>query len=65
MYPEDPRQPFYDISGKEMLPLARMYFTREKLIPKACDDDILESFVNITDENEDDANKRNHNFLQN
>lgn len=58
MYPEDPRQPFYDMTGKEMLPLARFYFSRDKIIPKACDDNILESFVNTLDENEDDASKR-------
>ncbi|XP_012289125.1 spondin-1 [Orussus abietinus] len=40
-YPEDPRSPFYDPTGKPMLPLARMYLTREEIIPRSCSEDAL------------------------
>ncbi len=39
MYPEDPRAPFYDPSGAPMQPLARLYVTREAVVPKPCGDD--------------------------
>lgn len=38
MYPEDPRSPFYSTSSNEMLPLAKLFIHREKLIPKKCSD---------------------------
>ncbi|XP_034946903.1 spondin-1 [Chelonus insularis] len=40
-YPEDPRSPFYDPSGKPMPPLAKLYINREKIIPRGCDESIL------------------------
>ena len=42
MYPEDPRSPFYDPSGKPMLPLARLYLDREEIKKKSCDERDLE-----------------------
>ncbi|KAJ8679348.1 hypothetical protein QAD02_015135 [Eretmocerus hayati] len=42
MYPEDPRSPFYDPSGKPMLPLARLYINREEVKKRSCDDRDLE-----------------------
>ncbi|XP_014248718.1 spondin-1 [Cimex lectularius] len=36
-FPSDPRSPFYDPSGKEMKPLARLYLTRQRLYEKSCD----------------------------
>ncbi|OXU19347.1 hypothetical protein TSAR_016796 [Trichomalopsis sarcophagae] len=45
MYPEDPRSPFYDPSGKPMLPLARLYIDREEIKKKSCDERDLEDQV--------------------
>ncbi|XP_077292585.1 spondin-1-like [Arctopsyche grandis] len=36
-YPKDPDSPFYDASGKEMKPLARLNITRQRLYGKSCD----------------------------
>ncbi|XP_023024840.1 extracellular matrix protein f-spondin [Leptinotarsa decemlineata] len=52
-YPEDPRAPFYDPSKKEMHPLARLYLTREKLIPKNCDESFLTAQLDVSENNED------------
>ncbi|XP_043286181.1 spondin-1 [Venturia canescens] len=41
IYPEDPRSPFYDPTGRPMLPLARLYLNREKVIQHSCDEDSL------------------------
>ena len=61
MYPEDPRAPFYDPSGKPMLPLARLYLTRNAVIPKSCDeqslDKILDEAVQVA-ENTEDTSRR-------
>ncbi|GLV35646.1 fat-spondin [Carabus blaptoides fortunei] len=57
LYPEDPRQPFYDTSKKEMPPLARFYFTREKIIPKSCDEQFLTSQIEVSEDSEDDTTK--------
>lgn len=35
--PNDPRSPFYDPTGAEMKPLARLYLTRQRLYEKNCD----------------------------
>jgi hypothetical protein len=57
LYPEDPRAPFYDPSGKPMLPLARLYLSRDSVIPKSCDevslDRILEEAVQVAENTED------------
>lgn len=58
LYPEDPRQPFYDPSKKEMPPFARFYFTREKIIPKSCDEQFLTSQIEVSEDSEDDTTKR-------
>jgi hypothetical protein len=61
MYPEDPRAPFYDPTRKPMLPLARLYLTRNAVIPKSCDeqslDRILEEAVQVA-ENTEDTSRR-------
>lgn len=44
-YPEDPRSPFYDPSGRPMLPLARLYLNREKIIQRGCDEDVLQQQI--------------------
>ncbi|KAL9692241.1 hypothetical protein quinque_015842 [Culex quinquefasciatus] len=38
-YPNDPRSPFYEPSGAEMKPLARIYLSRQRLYEKNCDSD--------------------------
>ncbi|XP_017766480.1 PREDICTED: spondin-1 [Eufriesea mexicana] len=45
LYPEDPRSPFYDPTGRPMMPLARLYLNREKTIPRSCDDDAIQQQV--------------------
>ena len=61
MYPEDPRAPFYDPSGKPMKSLARLYLTRNAVISKSCDeqslDRILEEAVQVA-ENTEDTSRR-------
>lgn len=58
-YPEDPRAPFYNPSQDEMNPLARLYLTRESIIPKNCGDTLLEALVQETVEHTDDSARRN------
>lgn len=46
-FPNDPRSPFYDPTGAEMKPLARLYLSRQRLYERDCskknqDDDIQE-----------------------
>jgi hypothetical protein len=61
LYPEDPRAPFYDPTGEPMLPLARLYVSRESVIQKSCDeqslDRILEEAVHVA-ENTEDSSRR-------
>ncbi|XP_011160300.1 spondin-1 isoform X2 [Solenopsis invicta] len=38
-YPNDSRSPFYDPSGMDMKPFARLYFNRQRLYEKICDND--------------------------
>lgn len=45
LYPEDPRSPFYDPTGRPMLPLARLYLNREKIVPRGCDEEVLQQQV--------------------
>ncbi|KAF5270103.1 hypothetical protein FQA39_LY08515 [Lamprigera yunnana] len=56
MYPEDPRAPFYDPTKKEMHPMARFYFKREKVIPKGCDETFLTAQLDVS-ENTEDTNR--------
>lgn len=35
--PNDPRSPFYDASGSEIKPLAKLYLSRQRLYEKTCD----------------------------
>ena len=37
-YPADPRSPFYDPTGAEMKPLARLVISRQRVYEKACTD---------------------------
>lgn len=54
MYPEDPRAPFYNPKSDKMIPLAKLYIRRDKLIPKSCDDDFLLSQILDESENTED-----------
>ncbi|KAI5645119.1 hypothetical protein NE865_02667 [Phthorimaea operculella] len=56
MYPEDPRAPFYNPGGS-IAPMARLYLTREKLIPRACDEEILQALVVDEAENTQSVNR--------
>ncbi|KAF7283544.1 hypothetical protein GWI33_000285 [Rhynchophorus ferrugineus] len=52
-YPEDPRAPFYDPRKDEMNPLARLYFKREKVIPRQCDESFLTAQVDVSENTEE------------
>lgn len=41
-FPNDPRSPFYDPTGAEMKPLARLYLSRQRLYERDCSKRILE-----------------------
>uniref|UniRef100_A0A182PSA0 Spondin-1 n=1 Tax=Anopheles epiroticus TaxID=199890 RepID=A0A182PSA0_9DIPT len=45
IYPEDPRAPFYNPQSTEMIPLARLYLRRERVIPRSCDEQFLQAQV--------------------
>jgi hypothetical protein len=64
LYPEDPRAPFYDPTGKPMLPLARLYLSRESVIQKSCDeqslDKILEEAVQVAENTEDTSRRESY-----
>lgn len=55
-YPEDPRAPFYNVNSDTMTPLAKLFIRREKLVPRNCDDDILQSQIVDVAENDDEGN---------
>lgn len=59
LYPEDPRSPFYDPTGRPMLPLARLYLNREKLVPRSCDEVTLQEQVSQLEvaENTEDTSR--------
>lgn len=63
LYPEDPRSPFYDPTGRPMQPLARLYLNREKIIPRGCDEEILQQQVTqleVAENTEDTSRRRRH-----
>lgn len=53
-YPEDPRAPFYNPNSDRMIPLAKLFIRREKLITKNCDDEVLKSQIVELNENDDE-----------
>lgn len=59
-YPEDPRSPFFDATGRPMLPLARLYLNREKIIPRGCSEELLQQQVAELEvaENTEDTSRR-------
>lgn len=58
MFPEDPRQPFYNPKSSEMVPMARLYVRRTKVIPRNCDDQFLQSQVLELSENTEEGETR-------
>lgn len=63
MFPEDPRQPFYNPKSREMTPLARLYIRKTKTIPRNCDDSFLQSQVlDISENTEEGADRRTHHY---
>lgn len=60
LYPEDPRSPFYDPSGRPMHPLARLYLNREKIISRGCSEELLQQQVAELEvaENTEDTSRR-------
>lgn len=58
MYPEDPRQPFYNQNDDKMTPLAKLYIRREKVFSRNCDDNFLESQVLDVSENTEEGESR-------
>lgn len=58
MYPEDPRQPFYNTKSDKMTPLAKLYIRREKVISRNCDDSFLQSQVLDVSENTEEGEVR-------
>lgn len=41
-FPNDPRSPFYDSTGQDMKPMAKIYITRQRLYDKNCDSQVVE-----------------------
>lgn len=58
MYPEDPRAPFYNPNSDTMVPLARLYIRRDKVIPKSCDAEFLQSQILDVSENSEENIRR-------
>lgn len=58
MYPEDPRQPFYNPENMTMTPLARLYIRKVKTIPQNCDTDFLQAQVLDVSENTEEGSDR-------
>uniref|UniRef100_A0A182N3K1 Spondin-1 n=1 Tax=Anopheles dirus TaxID=7168 RepID=A0A182N3K1_9DIPT len=45
LYPEDPRAPFYNPHSTTMVPLARLYVRRERVMARGCDEQFLQAQV--------------------
>lgn len=60
MYPEDPRAPFYKPGASSLAPMARLYLTRERLVSRACDEEVLLSQVAEVEENTQVDNRREY-----
>lgn len=58
MFPEDPRQPFYNPNSSDMIPLARLYIRKTKTIPRNCDDKILSQILDVSENTEDETSRR-------
>lgn len=63
MFPEDPRQPFYNPNSSEMTPLARLYIRKVKSFPRNCDEQFLQAQVlDISENTEDETSRRMQNL---
>lgn len=59
MYPEDPRQPFYNPKSSTMTPLAKLYIRKLKSIPQNCNEDFLKGQVlDISENTEEDVRRK-------
>lgn len=58
MFPEDPRQPFYNPHSSAMTPLARLYIRKVKSFPRNCDEQFLQAQVLDISENTEDETSR-------
>lgn len=63
MYPEDPRQPFYNSKASTMTPLAKLYIRKQKSIPHQCNDDFLQSQVLDVSENTEEGDSRRKHYV--
>lgn len=62
MYPEDPRAPFYSPGADAVPPMARLYLTRERLISRSCDEEVLLQQVVEEEENTQAVNRRQYHY---
>lgn len=53
-YPEDPRAPFYNPDSDKMIPLAKLYIRRDKVISRNCDEELLKAQIDGVLENDDE-----------
>lgn len=60
MFPEDPRQPFYNPNSSEMTPLARLYIRRTKVVPRNCDDQFLQQVLELSENTEEGESRRKY-----
>lgn len=58
MFPEDPRQPFYNTRSTEMTPLARLYIRKTRSISRGCDEQFLQSQILEESENTEEGVER-------
>lgn len=66
MFPEDPRQPFYNPNSSEIVPLARLYIRKTKTIPRNCDDKVLQSqLLDVSENTEDELSRRKTTYIIN
>ncbi|XP_059486805.1 spondin-1-like isoform X2 [Neocloeon triangulifer] len=56
-FPNDPRSPFYDPTGVEMKPLARLYITRQRLYEKSCLEDGAKASQEVPEEESGEQNE--------
>lgn len=57
------RSPFYDPTGDEMKPLARLYITRQRLYEKSCLDDEVKASQETPEEESGEQSKRIQDLL--
>lgn len=58
MFPEDPRQPFYNPNSNQITPLARLFIRKTRSITHGCNEEFLQSQVLEESENTEDGVER-------